>query len=299
MPDELIPELEVSATETPPVPNSGSDSFLSSVPEEYRNADYVTDIARAEDPTKDLWTKFSGMHSALKQQPGGMPSIEASTEEWAKWSEAVAPKDVSAYGDLKPQLGDTQADIKELLDPVYSPEVMQTVMENARQLGIQPHQLKGLVDTFNQLQVGAAEQYIQDQQQVKAENDKQFDDFCAKQFGRDRDKIVNEGFTFITQNVTPDLAARVNGLPNEALATVAALAYNLKQKYGVEDKLPGANSMYSGGGGDIVSLKAEIGEKMNSPEHRNAFDPKHDQVVREVRELSTQLARLTQPRKGY
>ncbi len=83
------------------------------------------------------------------------------------------------------------------------------------------------------------------------------------------------------------------------MATVAALAYNLKQKYGLEDKLPGAGSLYTGGGGDIVSLKADIGAKMNSPEYQNAFSPGHNRVVDEVKTLSSQLARLTQPRKGY
>lgn len=277
----------------------GSDSFLSSVPEQYRTESFAQDISRAEDPTQDLWTKFAGMHAALQVQPGGMPSIDAPKEEWARWSETVAPKDVSVYGDIKPVVGDDKAHLRELLDPVYTPEITNMVLENARQLGVQPHQMKGLIDTFNGLQVKAAEDYHNAQQQAHAEYNKQFDDFCSKQFGKDRDKIVNEGFSFITQNVSPDLAKHVNDLPNEALATVAALAYNLKQKYGIEDRLPQADSLYTGGGGDIVSLKAAIGEKMSSPSYMNAFDSRHSQTVAEVKHLSGQLARLTQPRKGY
>jgi hypothetical protein len=298
MSDEMIQET----VESPSVESSGgggSDSFLSSIPEQYRTESFAQDISRAEDPTQDLWTKFAGMHSALQVQPGGMPSIDAPAEDWAKWSETVAPKDVSVYGSLKPELGADKEYLKELLDPVYSPEIMNTVMENARQLGVQPHQLKGLVDTFNRLQLGAAEDYHQAMQQQKQEYNTQFDDFCAKQFGKDREKIVGEGFNFITANVSPELATHVNNLPNEALATVAALAYNLKQKYGVEDKIPGASSIYSGGGGDIVSLKASIGDKMNSPEYQNAFSAGHQRAVDEVKSLSGQLARLTQPRKGY
>lgn len=278
--------------------NPGNE-FLSSVPEQYHQESFVQDLVRSEDPTTELWTKFAGMHSALQTQPGGMPAIDAAPEEWAKWSEIVAPKDVSLYGSLKPEIGEDKSYLKELLDPVYTPEIMNTVMEGARQLGVQPHQLKGLVDTFNKLQVNAAEDYYQAQTQAKQEYDKQFDDFCSKQFGKDREKIVGEGFNFIAANVTPELATHVNNLPNEALATVAALAYNLKQKYGVEDKLPQADSLYTGGGGDIVSLKAAIGEKMNSKEYQNAFDSRHNQAVNDVKTLSAQLARLTQPRKGY
>jgi hypothetical protein len=298
--DDMTQEVVVQEAAPQIAPSVNlSDTFISSVPEQYRTESFVQDIARTEDPTQELWTKFAGMHSALQTQPGGMPAIDASAEDWAKWSSAIAPKDVSVYGDLKPVIDESKAHIKDLLDPVYTPEIMGMVMENARQLGVQPHQMKGLIDTFNNLQVQAAEDYYNSQQQASQEYNQQFDDFCAKQFGKDRDKIVGEGFNFIAQNVSKDLVTHVNNLPNEALATVAALAYNLKQKYGVEDRLPQADSLYTGGGGDIVSLKSAIGEKMNSPEYRNAFDARHNQIVAEVQQLSSQLARLTQPRKGY
>lgn len=299
MMDDLTPQVETQVTIEAPVVASQSDSFIAGVPEEYRNESFVHDISRAEDPTKDLWTKFAGMQSALQQQPGGMPALDAPSEAWAKWSEAVAPKDISVYGDIKPSIPEEKSYLNELLDPVYTPEVATTVLDAARKLGVQPYQMKGLLDTFNGLQVGAAEQYHQAQEQAKQEYNQQFDDFCAKQFGKDREKIVGEGFNFIAANVSQDLATHVNNLPNEALATVAALAYNLKQKYGVEDKLPGTGSMYTGGGGDTTSLKAAIGEKMSSPAYSNAFDAQHNRTVEEVKQLSAQLARLTQPRKGY
>lgn len=290
--------LETPQNQVPSVPTL-SDSFIAGVPEEYRNESFVHDISRAEDPTKDLWTKFAGMQSALQQQPGGMPSLDAPPEAWAKWSEAVAPKDISVYGDIKPIIPEEKAFLNELLEPVYSPEVTTKILDAARQLGVQPWQMKGLTGIFNELQVGAAEQYHMAQQQAKQEQDQQFDDFCAKQFGKDRERIIGEGFDFIAQNVGPELVEHVNNLPNEALATVAALAHTLKTKYGKEDKLPGPGSMYTGGGGDIVSLKAAIGDKMNSPAYSNAFDALHNQTVAEVKQLSAQLARLTQPRKGY
>jgi predicted ABC-type transport system involved in lysophospholipase L1 biosynthesis ATPase subunit len=155
------------------------------------------------------------------------------------------------------------------------------------------------MEVFNGLQVQAAEEYYNAQVEAKQSYDKQFDDFCSKQFGKDREKIVGEGFNFIAQNVTSDLVEHVNNLPNEALATVAALAYNLKQKYGVEDRLPQADPMLSGGGNDMISLKQAIGDKMNSPEYSNAFHARHSHAVREVQALSEQLAKLTQPRRGY
>lgn len=279
--------------------STSSNDFLSFVPEQFHNESFVQDLLRTEDPRQELWTKFSGMQAALQTQPGGMPSIDAAPEDWKKWTETVAPKDIGVYGDLKPTVAEDKAYLKDLLDPVYTPEVTTTILDAARQLGIQPFQMRGLVDTFNNMQVQAADNFHASQQQAKQEMDSQFDNFCEKQFGKDREKIVGEGFNFIAQHVSQDLVQHVNGLPNEALATVAALAYNLKQKYGVEDKLPQADSMYTGGGGDIVSLKSAIGEKMNSDSYRNAFDSRHNQTVAEVKQLSAQLARLTQPRKGY
>lgn len=300
MENEILQDISL---ETPqieaPLASNLSDSFMAGVPEEYRNESFVHDISRAEDPTKELWTKFAGMQSALQQQPSGMPALDAPVEAWTKWSEAVAPKDISVYGDIKPTIPEEKAFLNELLEPVYSPEITAKVLDTARQFGVQPWQMKGLIDTFNGLQVNAAEQYHMAQEQAKQVQDQQFDDFCAKQFGKDRERIIGEGFDFIAKNVGPELVEHVNNLPNEALATVAALAHTLKQKYGKEDTLPGTGSMYTGGGGDIISLKSAIGEKMNSPAYSNAFDALHQQTVAEVKQLSAQLARLTQPRKGY
>src|SRR4051812_473404 len=105
MSDEIIAQ-SVEPTQSPAPSYDGGGEFLSSVPEQYRNETFVQDLVRSEDPTTELWTKFAGMQAALQVQPGGMPSVEVAAEEWDKWASAVAPKDISLYGDVKPTLAE-------------------------------------------------------------------------------------------------------------------------------------------------------------------------------------------------
>lgn len=289
MENEQVEQLIVAPT----------NDFLSFVPEDYREQSYVQDIAKAEDPHKELWTKFTGMQEALKTQPAGMPSLDAPPEQWEQWANAVAPKDVAVYGDLKPQLGEDKAHLKEVLDQIYEPQAMSGILETARKVGVQPYQLKAIVDTFTNQQLATAEQFVAQQHSTVEDYNKEFDTICQQKFGMDREKIVREGFDFLAK-VDASMAQRANNLPNEQLADLAALAYTLKQKYGKEDHISSQGSTASPTSGhDVNTLKATISQKMSSEEYRNGFHPGNTQAIKEVRALSEQLSRLTQPRKGY
>lgn len=287
-----------------------SDSFLSSIPETYRNADYTTDILRSENPTEALWSKFHGMHESLKTQPAGMPALDAPAEEWSKWTTAVAPKDTSVYGDIKPTLPEEKAHLKDALESLYSPELLNPVLEAARAVGIQPYQFKAIADAFNNNQISQAEAFMQATQAAqtskeaadiaaKEKLDVDFDNYCTQKFGNQRQEIVGSGFEFLAKHVDPVLADSIKSLPNQQLAALAMFAFNVKNKYEKEDRLPNADGGVGFTGNGEKELKATINEVMSSDAYSNPFHAGHDEAQGKIKNLSAQLARITQPRKGY
>jgi hypothetical protein len=287
-----------------------SDPFLSSIPESYRSSDYATDILRSENPSEALWSKFHGMHESLKTQPTGMPSIDAPAEEWSKWTTQVAPKDTTVYGDVKPILSEDKAHLKEVMEQLYSPDLLNPVMEAARVAGVQPYQFKAIVDAFNNNQIGQAEAYLQSAEQAKlskenadleAKNklDADFDNYCTQKFGNTRQTVVGSGFEFLAKHVDPVLADSIKNLPNDALAAVAMFAHNVKTKYEKEDRLPNADGGVGFTGNGEKELKSTINDVMSSEAYSNPFHAGHDEAQAKIKNLSSQLARITQPRRGY
>ena len=297
MPEEQVTQIEGSVStgiETQSSSSSASESFLSSIPSQYKDAEFVKDFATAENPTEALWGKFAGMHEALKAQPMGLPQEGAAPEEFTKWAQTIAPKDISAYGNLKPEI--TQENLKPILEQTYSSEFLTPMMNAARELGLQPFQLKGLMDVFHSNTVKAAEGHLAAQAQQKESLDKEFDALCTKQFGNEKEKVLKEGSDFLSRNVGKEWAPHVEALSNEGLAVVAQLAYNLKQKYGVEDKMPGANPIVTG-----ISSVDEIRSKMSDLSRDAAFsnmmDPKHQIIQNQYRDLAAKLSKLQPVRK--
>jgi len=297
--EEATVATELQTQETFTAPTAPINDFMSFVPEEYHSNESVIEISRAEDPHKELWTKFNGMQESLKSQPAGMPSQDSPKEDWERWSTAVAPKDISAYGNIKPTLPEDKAHLQQFMDPVYDKQVVDQVLDTARQLGIQPYQMQGLMNKFNELQLGAADTFFNQNKEQMDNYNKEFDAICSQKFGSNRDRIVREGFDFLAKT-DPEMAKRANNLPNEQLADLAALAYSMKQKYGREDSISSVGSTSQPGSGhDSNSLKAAISEKMNEEAYKNTFHPGHHQAVKEMRALSEQLGRLTNPTKGF
>jgi hypothetical protein len=262
------------------------------------------------DPNRAVWDRLHTMHETLQTQPGGMPSLDAPVEDWQRWTQTVAPKDISVYGDLKPTLTEEQAHLKDVVEQVYQPDFLNTITEAARQVGVQPFQMKALMDAYNNIELKVAEQYLTSQQQqaqlteqqkieAEAKLNKDFDDYCLQKFGTEREKIVGTGFDFLAKNVDKEMVDAVNALPNEALATVAALAYQMKQKYEKEDRLPNAGAMYTGEGDSHLEIKNKINDLVNSKAFSDFRDPAHELTMTQVTQLSTQLARLEKPRAKY
>lgn len=276
------------------------NDFASSIPEEYHSEAYVQNLLQSENPQQELWKQFSGLQKAIGQRPGGMPSDDAPDDDWEKWTAAVAPKDISVYGDIKPILTEDQSHLKDMIEASYTPEFTATILEAFRKEGIPARSVKNLVNVFNQGQLQAAQQFSEQAQQETAKLDKQFDEMMSTTFGQDKAKVLEVGSKFIKEHIPPALQQSLQSRPNDELVTLAAAIYKLHNTYGKEDKLP------TGGGqgyaqNDEISLKAAIETAMTEENgaYANPMDAKHSAQVAKVKGLCDQLSKLTKPRGSY
>lgn len=293
------------ATEAPPSPiptpaptpseggSFGADSLASYVPPEYKDAAYVQGILKSENPTAELWKQFAGLQQVLGRRPAGMPADDAPDEVWQRWAEAVAPKDVSAYGTITPELPEDKTHLKDLLGSAYSPELLRSVTEAARRAGISKKQFSDIVKPLNEFNIQQAEAFHQAQIQEIEAMEQDCDKLFTEAFGLDKMKVHEEGKAFFKEHLPNGLQKHLDKLPNEALVLISGLAYSMKQKYGREDSLPRGGTSGSSTAEDPLSLKSEISKLMSLPEYQNTRDPGHQATMRQVRALQTKLAAKT------
>lgn len=294
---EIVDTTVSPSPALPPASTSTQDiitPFLESVPEKYRNESYVQEFSKAENPAETLWSTFSTMKGLLDSPNTGLPPADAPVEKWAEWAASVAPKDIEAYGDIKPVLDESKPYLKELLEPVYTPQVINTVLSEAQKLGMQPFQIKGFMDAINKLQVGAAEQYHLHNINTATQRDADFNNLCQNVLGKEAKNIIDEGFNYLAASVPKELVDDVKDLPNKSLAAVAYLAFNLKQKYGREDALPGVGAGHPSAPAETLeTLRAKVADLISNPVHKDPFHSGHDAMVKEVDDLCGRIASLT------
>lgn len=280
-----------SPSPTPAAPPTviADNPFLSAIPIEYRETPWVQNILKSENPQEETWKQFANLQQTLGKRPGGMPHDDAPQEEWDRWAAAVAPKDISAYGDIKPQLPEDKAHLQPILEEGYPPELIVKVLESFRKYGVPKPAVKEAVGILNEFNISMAENLHQRILQEDGDKEEEFKKIFAEQFGpKYLDNEYKAGVEFVRQHVPPKLAPYLDRLPNEALAIISGLAYAAKQKYGKEDTIPSGNGAYVIE--DVASLKQTMDKAMSEEAYRNPMHPSHEAQKRKVAELATRLA---------
>lgn len=308
MPDEvLVPETTISEAPVAPVvpiapvvpvapvaPVALTPSnFMDFVPEEYRANPALKDFLSQENPAEALLSQIVNLSDLVQNNPDTIPGAEATPEQWQKWLEAHQPQDISVYGQLKPQLPAEQAHLQEFLDAGYSPKFTEKIATAAKQAAIHPKQFQVLLNAFNEVQLEAAREFHQTTAKNEQDLNTNFDTVMNNTFGAKKMEAIDIGRGVIKQVLPAELMPHVEALSNEGLAVVAALAYNMHKKYGLEDSIkPGTSTAMPT---DEIGLKNMIQEAMADPAASDPWLPTHSSVNAKIQGLVAQLANV---RKG-
>lgn len=298
---EITPSSIEPTTPTPQMTevHVQEGDFLTKAPMEFRTSPWAQNVMKAEDPQAEIWTQFGNLQSLLGKRPGGMPSDDASPEEWANWSQSVAPRDTSVYGDIRPQLPEAQGHLKEIIDGAYQQDMVAGLLETARSLGIPKYQMQKLSQKLGEYNVQIAQQ-IYDAQQAEmnasnardTEQNAHFAELLTQAFGNDYSAHHQAGTEFVRAHIPPSLIPVLETLPNEALTIICGLAHSVKSKYGMEDRFPG------GAGATLVvqdrdQLSADLLAVSCSPEYQDPFNPQHKVAQQKFNNIAAQLAKRT------
>lgn len=262
-----------------------TESF--SVPEGYQEKGWAKDIKSID----DLWKLTDNAQSLIGKRPEGIPSKDASDEEWNKFYKALGvPEAPDAY-ELKTEFEGLPEDLD--LAPYQ-----QKAKELAHNIGLTPEQANKLWDGYMNMTLEDAGKHKASMQEQQAELDKKFDELGNSLFG-DSFKDVSEQAQKYLSDVLPDdlkpVVEQMSDKPDQLLALIHLANHSqteikrIKSEYGAEDKLQSGNQA---GGTTAAEINAKLIEAKQRYAKTNVFSEERKSAEAEINDLREQLRRL-------
>lgn len=260
-----------SATIKTPLPAAGTPQAAPTaptftIPDAYKDKPYLKGV----DSTEKLYTMLDGAQTLLGKRPAGIPAPDAPAEEWSKFYDALGrPKAATEY----------QFDGADKADPKFVPELQKVFHKH----GLTAAQAKGIYSDVNGVLASIAEaQGINLQKQ-----NTDFDALGTKVFGAQRDQILASSKALLDKFTPPEMKAELAKLSNENLIILSGVLNNINKTYIKADGAPGGQPQATGMTPADISAKAR--ELMLTKEYTDPFNPRHEQVKKQVSDLYDQL----------
>lgn len=254
--------------QTPP-----PSTFETVIPEEFKDRAYLNDLKAlpvGPDGFKALFKKLDGAQSLIGKKTG-VPAADAPDEEWEKFHSSLRPGKAEEYE-------------LESADPEFG----KTVKEMFHEAGLSKRQAAKLVAKWDAY-VG---EKTKAQREADEKLDKEFTELTEKTFGPENAQVLERSKALL-QKLTPDnVKPFLVKLPNESLVVLASVMESVHAQYIKEDKIGGGDGA-GGGATDVASLREEAQKLQASPEWKDAWHPKHEEVKRKVNDIYTTIGRLS------
>ncbi len=205
------------------------------VPQEYAGKGWVEKIKSPD----DLWKTLDNAQSLLGKRPAGIPSPDASAEEWEKFYTAAGrPESADKYA-----LADTFDGMPEGLE---LSKFKERAAGLAHKLGLNQKQAETMWQEYLTMSAGDFKEAQEGWQKTQAEKDAEFDQITQKVFGDQYDAKAKAASEFISAHLPQELAGVMADVGDNPKALAAMIAISdaaqqaiadVKAKYGGEDKL--------------------------------------------------------------
>ncbi len=266
----------------PPAITLPEKVFSDFIPEAFKNSESVKAALAAQNPSEYVFQRLSDLEASLSTMDR-VPKDDATPEQIKAWVESVKPADLNAYGDLAPKLGEHHAHLQDMMNAAYSADVTNTIKNAAQEVGVQPWQLKHVMEKVNGSQLELADSIHKQALESEQTLNSDFDKLMTTHFGTERTKVQDIGKQFLADHVSADLQPYLRTLPNEALVLLASAAYNAHRKYGLEDTLPATTTHAVGN--SKAEMDAAISEAMSTLQTMDQFSPQYQAQQAKIRQL--------------
>ena len=260
--------------------------FNAYLSDDLKGKEYFQNIAKAEDPIKELISQFDNAQGLIGKRVG-VPKDDAPQEEWDKYFEAIRPKEASAY-EFKPvELEDKE--LEAYVNGFRDEEDMKAVQGIFHKWGVPKKVAEGIVADYEKHSSGRVKTLWDAQKTSEAELEKNFEE-VFKVFGAERSQAEKYGRQVINEFVPANLKQYVDGLPNESLAVIAAMGMGVHKKYEKGDVLIDGAKMSSGS--SLLDVQKQLNEVLASDAYRQSTHVNNDHARKQAAELSKRIAEL-------
>ncbi len=276
IPANVIPE---GTPEAPPDPASvpqGTPDFA--IPDQYKEKDW----AKGLDSYDKAFEMLDGAQSLVGKRPAGIPEDTASEEDWNNFYKEMGRPEAADKYEFEAQ------EFPEGITP--DEEFLGNAKETFHKLGLSQKQAAGLKKWFDEYTIGLHGK----QQEIVANQDKDFDALADQTFGKDKDVIFDNARKLLQDNVPESFKDKLDNISNDNLIIMAGVLNNIQNKYISEDRLPG-----KGEGVPILNTEEDLrneGRKlMMHPAFANSFHPEHADIIAKKDAVYAKIRKLQKP----
>lgn len=252
----------------------GEQTSQFTVPESYADRGWAKDLKSND----DVWKLLDNAQSLIGKRPAGIPSNDASDEEWEKFFQAARPEQYEF------------TEIEGLPEGVDLSAQTEKASELFKKYGLTQKQADGLRKEWLMYEMSTMGEH---QQAL----DKQFDELTSKHFDNleEAQKLTLDA---VNKYVPEEMRPHVQALENnpQALVGLISLATNMqkeiseiKEKYGAEGSLTHGQSTSAA---NLDEVRKELAQLRVSDAARNFDHPEHKQTHEKINQLSQTVRRM-------
>lgn len=275
-PTENNPSSEV--TENQPTENSFS------IPDDYKDRGW-TEKVKSQD---DVWKLLDNSQSLIGRRPAGIPSQDASDDDWEQFYKAMGRPDEAKYEFTTPEGLPEDFDVSPFKDQAS---------EILHKAGLTPKQADKVFNEYLKLELeGVGKQQEQSAEQ-QAALDKQYEELTKEHFGDDAEKyenLIKEDFSKHVPQSLKETFAKLTDHPDVLTALMAyakgknAEIERVKKEYGQEGSITTGSQPTNQG---IEDVRRELATLRVSKEARDFTSPKYNETQARISQLQERVQR--------
>jgi hypothetical protein len=261
---------------------SAQNSFT--IPDSYKDRGWVEKIKSPD----DLWKTLDNAQSLIGKRPAGIPTNDASDDEWNQFYKAMGRPDEPKY-DFK--------------DPEGLPEGFDTspFKEQAAQIlhkaGLTPKQADKVYNEYLRLELESANKQGEQSTEQQESLDEQYDKLTKEHFGDDAEKYENLFKEDFAKHVPQSLKETVGKLVDMPDVLTALMAYTkgkqaeidrVKSEYGQEGNLSTGSQTSNQ---SIDDTRKELSTLRTSQVAKDFTHPDNKQTMARIQELQATIDR--------
>ena len=279
MTEELISQNEPVSQPTSEEP---TNSF--SIPDDYKDRGWAEKIKSND----DLFKAYDNAQSLIGKRPAGIPSQDASDDEWNQFYKAMGRPDEPNYEFTDPE------GLPEGFDPTPFKKQAAKILHEA---GLTPKQADKVYNEYLKMELESAGSQQEQSAEQQKQLDEQYDQLTKEHFGDESEKYENllkEDFSKHVPQSLKETFAKLTDMPD---VLTALMAYTkgkqgeidrVKKEYGQEGSVTTGSQTT---GQSIDEVRRELATLRTSKEARDFTNPKYQEAQERIKALQESVQR--------